>query len=96
MAPKNTKIKEMELKMEEKMLTDLKDMQFNMTEKMKEQIRRLLVIKQTLDNEDLTLTYKEQKLLQKEFNTLLSEFRTEFQANNKMQVQFMRSYLGIK
>ena len=83
----------MELKMEEKMLTDLKDMQFNMTEKMKEQIVRLLVIKQTLDNEDLTLTYKEQKLLQKEFNTLLSEFRTEFQANNKLQVQFMRSYL---
>ena len=82
--------------MEEKMLTDLKDMQFNMIEKMKEQIVRLLVIKQTLDNEDLTLTYKEQKLLQKEFNTLLSEFRTEFQANNKLQVQFMRSYLGIK
>lgn len=82
--------------MEEKMLTDLKDMQFNMTEKMKEQIVRLLVIKQTLDNEDLTLTYKEQKLLQKEFNTLLSEFRTEFQTNNKLQVQFMRSYLGIK
>ena len=75
------------------MLTDLKDMQFNMNKKMKEQIVRLLVIKQTLDNEDLTLTYKEQKLLQKEFNTLLSQFRTGFKANNKLQVQFMRSYL---
>lgn len=82
--------------MDEKMLEDLKDMQFVMTNKMKEQLMRLIVIKQTLDNEDLDLTYKEQKLLKKEFDNLLSDFRDEFQANNKLQVQFMRSYLNIK
>lgn len=82
--------------MDEKMLEDLKDLQFVMTNKMKEQMLRLIVIKQTLENEDLTLSYKEQKLLQKEFDNLLSEFRDEFQANNKLQVQIMRSYLNIK
>lgn len=82
--------------MDEKMLEDLKDLQIVMTNKMKEQMMRLIVIKQTLDNEDLTLSYKEQKLLQKEFDSLLSEFRDEFQANNQLQVQFLRSYLNIK
>lgn len=82
--------------MNEKMLTDLKDMQFVMTNKMKDQLMRLIVIKQTLDNKELSLSFKEQKLLQKEFDNLLEEFRREFQANNQIQVQFMRAYLGIK
>lgn len=82
--------------MNEKMLTDLKDMQFVMTNKMKDQLMRLLVIKQTLNNKELSLSFKEQKLLQKEFDNLLEEFRREFQANNQVQVQFMRAYLGIK
>lgn len=82
--------------MNEKMLTDLKDMQFVMTNKMKDQLMRLIVIKQTLDNKELSLSFKEQKLLQKEFDNLLEEFRREFQANNQVQVQFMRAYLGIK
>lgn len=82
--------------MDEKMLTDLKDMQFVMTNKMKDQLMNLIVIKQTLDNKELSLSFKEQKNLQKEFDNLLKEFRKEFQAHNQVQVQFMRAYLGIK
>lgn len=96
MAPKRLKIEEMELKngKSKKMLEDLKGLEFTMTNKMKEQLFRLIFIKQTLEDENLS--FKEQKLLQKEFDSLLADFRKEFQANNKIQVHIVRKYLNME
>lgn len=79
---------------QEKMLEDLKGLEFTITKKMKEQMIRILVIKQTLEDENLS--FKEQKLLQKESDSLLADFRKEFQANNKMQVYIVRKYLNME
>lgn len=81
--------------MNEKMLSDLKDMQFIMTSKMKDQLMRLIVIKQTLDNKEIFLSSKEQIILKKEFASLLKEFKKEFQTHNQVQIQIIRTYLGI-
>ena len=48
--------------MNEKMLTDLKDMRINITSEMKDLFIKLLVIKQTLDD-NKELSFKDKKLI---------------------------------
>lgn len=91
---KSTNYKEMGDKMSEKMLTDLKDLRINITDEMKGLVIKLLTIKQTLDDEELSL--KDRMILKKEFNKLLREFRKEFQAHNQVQVQIIKAYLNGK
>ena len=80
--------------MDEKMLTDLKDVRINMTSEMKDLVVKLLVIKQTLEDEELS--FKDKRVLKKEFDKLLKSFIKEFQANNQVQVQIVRAYLSGK
>lgn len=80
--------------MDEKMLTDLKDVRINMTSEMKDLVVKLLVIKQTLEDEELS--FKDKRVLKREFDTLLKSFIREFQANNQVQVQIVRAYLSGK
>ena len=80
--------------MDEKMLTDLKDVRINMTSKMKDLVVKLLVIKQTLEDEELS--FRDKRVLKREFDTLLKSFIREFQANNQVQVQIVRAYLSGK
>lgn len=58
--------------MDEKMLTDLKDVRINMTSEMKDLVVKLLVIKQTLEDEELS--FKDKRVLKREFDTLLKSF----------------------
>ena len=81
--------------MNEKMLTDLKDMRINITSEMKDLFIKLLVIKQTLDD-NKELSFKDKKVLQKEFDKLLKIFIKDFQANNIVQVQIIRTFLNGK
>lgn len=80
--------------MDEKMLTDLKDVRINMTSEMKDLVVKLLVIKQTLEDEELS--FRDKIVLKREFDTLLKSFIKEFQANNQVQVQIVRAYLSGK
>lgn len=80
--------------MDEKMLTDLKDVRINMTSEMKDLVVKLLVIKQTLEDEELS--FRDKRVLKREFDTLLNSFIKEFQANNQVQVQIVRAYLSGK
>ena len=80
--------------MDEKMLTDLKDVRINMTSEMRDLVVKLLVIKQTLEDEELS--FRDKKVLKREFDTLLKSFIREFQANNQVQVQIVRAYLSGK
>jgi hypothetical protein len=80
--------------MDEKMLTDLKDVRINMTSEMKDLVVKLLVIKQTLEDEELS--FRDKRVLKKEFDKLLKSFIKEFQANNQVQVQIVRAYLSGK
>lgn len=76
------------------MLTDLKDVRINMTSEMKDLVVKLLVIKQTLEDEELS--FRDKIVLKREFDTLLKSFIKEFQANNQVQVQIVRAYLSGK
>lgn len=80
--------------MDEKMLTDLKDVRINMTSEMKDLVVKLLVIKQTLEDEELS--FRDKRVLKREFDKLLKSFIREFQANNQVQVQIVRAYLSGK
>ena len=80
--------------MDEKMLTDLKDVRINMTSEMKDLVVKLIVIKQTLEDEELS--FRDKRVLKKEFDKLLKSFIKEFQANNQVQVQIVRAYLSGK
>ena len=76
------------------MLTDLKDVRINMTGEMKDLVVKLLVIKQTLEDEELS--FRDKRVLKREFDKLLKSFIREFQANNQVQVQIVRAYLSGK
>ena len=80
--------------MDEKMLTDLKDVRINMTSEMKDLVVKLLVIKQTLEDEELS--FRDKRVLKREFDKLLKSYIKEFQANNQVQVQIVRAYLSGK
>ena len=80
--------------MDEKMLTDLKDVRINMTSEMRDLVVKLLVIKQTLEDEELS--FRDKRVLKREFDKLLTSFIREFQANNQVQVQIVRAYLSGK
>lgn len=86
--------KELSEEIMERKIEDLKDIQIVMTNEMKDLAIALLTIKQTLDDD--TLTFKERKLFQKEFDELLYKFKEEFQAHNQIQVQIVRAYLSGK
>lgn len=73
-------------------IEDLKDLQLNFTDEMRKTSIKLITIKQMLDDE--TLTKKERKLLQKEFDDLLAIFKDEFQKHNQEQIRFVNWYLG--
>jgi len=80
--------------MDEKMLNDLKDVRINMTSEMKDLVVKLLVIKQTLEDEELS--FRDKRVLKREFDKLLKSFIKEFQANNQVQVQIVGAYLSGK
>ena len=65
-----------------------------MTSEMKDLVVKLLVIKQTLEDEKLS--FRDKRVLKREFDTLLKTFIKEFQANNQVQVQIVRAYLSGK
>ena len=76
------------------MLSDLKDVRINMTSEMKDLVVKLLVIKQTLEDEELS--FRDKRVLKREFDKLLKSFIKEFQANNQVQVQIVGAYLSGK
>lgn len=75
-------------------LEDLKDVRFVMTDEMRETAIKLIVIKQMLDEKDLTK--KDERVLKKEFDKLFKDFRDEFQAHNQVMLHFVRAYLSGK
>lgn len=61
--------------MDEKMLSDLKDVRINMTSEMKDFIVKLLVIKQTLEDEELL--FRDKRVLKSWFFSNIVPYFTE-------------------
>lgn len=80
--------------MNEKELEMFKDLTFKITDELQELLLNMLYIKQMLDESELSL--KDRKLLKKEYKKLFKQFRKEFQAQNPIETQIMRSYFNSK
>ena len=80
--------------MNEKELEMFKDLTFKITDELQELLLNMLYIKQMLDESELSL--KDRKLLEKEYKKLFKQFRKEFQAQNPIETQIMRSYFNSK
>lgn len=80
--------------MNEKELEMFKDLTFKITDELQELLLNMLYIKQMLDESELSL--KDRKLLEKEYKKLFKQFRKEFQAQNPIETQIIRSYLSSK
>lgn len=78
-------------KIENKSINDLK---FVITESMKVTTINMLVKQQMLD--EMELTPKERKLLEKELAKLRYNFAKELQEQNPVQTQIVRTYLSSK
>jgi len=61
--------------MDEKMLSDLKDVRINMTSEMKDLVVKLLVIKQTLEDEELS--FRDKRVLKSWFFSNIVPYFTE-------------------
>lgn len=72
----------------------MKDLRFTFTEEMHKEVIRMLVIKQLLDEEELTT--KQRKQLEKEKDKIFKHFVKEFQAHNVTQVAIYRAFMSGK
>lgn len=69
---------------------NIKDIPLVFTEKMKKLLVELIKVKFSLDNDNLSIT--ERNSLNKRFNQLLKEFRTELNQNNPSEMKMLKKY----
>lgn len=69
---------------------NIKDVPLVFTEKMKKLSVELIKVKFSLDNDNLSIT--ERTDLNKHFNQLLKEFRTELNQNNPSEMEMLKKY----
>lgn len=69
---------------------NIKDIPLVFTEKMKKLSVELIKVKFSLDNDNLSIT--ERNSLNKRFNQLLKEFRTELNQNNPSEMKMLKKY----
>lgn len=69
---------------------NIKDIPLVFTEKMKRLSVELIKVKFSLDNDNLSIT--ERNSLNKRFNQLLKEFRTELNQNNPSEMEMLKKY----
>ena len=69
---------------------NIKDVPLVFTEKMKKLSVELIKVKFSLDNDNLSIT--ERNSLNKRFNQLLKEFRTELNQNNPSEMKMLKKY----
>ena len=69
---------------------NIKDISLVFTEKMKKLSVELIKVKFSLDNDNLSIT--ERNSLNKRFNQLLKEFRTELNQNNPSEMEMLKKY----
>ena len=69
---------------------NIKDIPLVFTEKMKKLSVELIKVKFSLDNDNLSIT--ERNSLNKRFNQLLKEFRTELNHNNPSEMEMLKKY----
>lgn len=70
---------------------NIKDVPLVFTEKMKKLSVKLIKVKFSLDNDNLSIT--ERTDLNKHFNQLLKEFRKELNQNNPSEMKALKEYL---
>ena len=73
-------------------LNPLKDLEFVITDDMKETIFEMLTIQQLLNNEELSK--RERKMLEKQKQDLLNNFKTKLQQLNPTQTIIVRQFLS--
>ena len=78
-----------------KKLNPIKDLEFVITDNMKETIFEMLTIQQLLNNSD-ELSKRERKILEKQKQTLLNNFKTNLQQLNPTQTIIVRQFLNLK
>lgn len=78
-----------------KKLNPIKDLEFVITDNMKETIFEMLTIQQLLNNSD-ELSKRERKILEKQKQTLLNNFKTKLQQLNPTQTIIVRQFLNLK
>ena len=69
---------------------NIKDVPLVFTEKMKKLSVELIKVKFSLENDNLSIT--ERNSLNKRFNQLLKEFRTELNQNNPSEMEMLKKY----
>lgn len=69
---------------------NIKDIPLVFTEKMKKLSVELIKVKFSLENDNLSIT--ERNSLNKRFNQLLKEFRTELNQNNPSEMEMLKKY----
>lgn len=72
----------------------INNLRFIITDEMKNNLFDALIYQKILDNEKLLK--RERKILEREKNRLLDNFRTLLQSNNPLEVSIVREYLNIK
>lgn len=78
--------------MEKQDLENMKNIKFTITDNMKGTIIEMLIIKQMLD--ECELTPKERKLLQKHFAKLTNDLSKEVQAYNQVPMALYLAYMS--
>ena len=73
-------------------LNPIKDLKFTITDDMKETIFEMLTIQQLLNNEELSK--RERKMLEKQKQDLLNNFKTKLQQLNPTQTIIVRQFLN--
>lgn len=76
-------------------INPIKDLEFVITDDMKETIFEMLTIQQLLNNSD-ELSKRERKLLEKQKQDLLNNFKTKLQQLNPTQTIIVRQFLNLK
>lgn len=69
---------------------NIKDIPLVFTEKMKKIVKELITVKVLLDSNDLSI--QDRNDLQKHFETLIKEFRTELNQNNPSEMEMLKKY----
>lgn len=76
----------------DKRLEPIKDLEFTITNEMRENLIELLAIQQMLDENKLNK--KDRKLLEKQKDEMLEQFRYELHKLNPIQIEICRQFLG--
>lgn len=75
-------------------LNPLKDLEFVITDDMKETIFEMLTLQQILKSDELSK--RERKMLEKQKQDLLNNFKTKLQQLNPTQTIIVRQFLNIE